>query len=159
MWEKIAKEMACPWRVAEAMHWQLGEEAMAQRANVTVFHLAGHGPPSALYDQEAERGVSISPPAGVGMSYIHTHNHSMPQNLMPRSHPVSPIQTRVERSSSSSSPAGPQQYRNRADSVRSNATVSSGGRMQLAPMVGSQPPVRYVLPPPPMVMGHDMYRR
>ncbi|KAK8200672.1 hypothetical protein M8818_005987 [Zalaria obscura] len=42
MWEKIAKEMALPWRAAEAMHWQIGEIEMANRANVPVFHLAGH---------------------------------------------------------------------------------------------------------------------
>jgi len=41
MWEKIAKEMALPWRAAEAMHWQIGEVEMANRANVPVFHLAG----------------------------------------------------------------------------------------------------------------------
>ena len=41
MWEKISKEMALPWRAAEAMHWQIGEVEMAQRANVPVFHLAG----------------------------------------------------------------------------------------------------------------------
>ncbi|KAK5703011.1 hypothetical protein LTR97_003957 [Elasticomyces elasticus] len=40
MWEKIAKEMQLPWRAAEAMHWQIGEVEMAQRANVPVFHLA-----------------------------------------------------------------------------------------------------------------------
>jgi len=30
-----------PWRAAEAMHWQIGEVEMANRANVPVFHLAG----------------------------------------------------------------------------------------------------------------------
>lgn len=44
MWEKIAKEMALPWRAAEAMHWQIGEVEMANRANVPVFHLAGYSP-------------------------------------------------------------------------------------------------------------------
>ena len=44
MWEKIAKEMALPWRAAEAMHWQIGEVEMASRANVPVFHLAGYSP-------------------------------------------------------------------------------------------------------------------
>ncbi|KAF2206955.1 hypothetical protein CERZMDRAFT_3729, partial [Cercospora zeae-maydis SCOH1-5] len=37
MWEKISKEMQLPWRAAEAMHWQIGEVEMAQRANVPVF--------------------------------------------------------------------------------------------------------------------------
>ncbi|WEW61832.1 hypothetical protein PRK78_007329 [Emydomyces testavorans] len=37
MWSRIAEEMAIPWRAAEAMHWQLGEAEMAQRAGVTPF--------------------------------------------------------------------------------------------------------------------------
>ena len=40
MWEKVAKEMGIPWRAAEAMHWQLGEHDMAQRANAPIFHLS-----------------------------------------------------------------------------------------------------------------------
>ena len=32
IWEKISKEMQLPWRAAEAMHWQIGEVEMAQRA-------------------------------------------------------------------------------------------------------------------------------
>jgi hypothetical protein len=37
MWSKIAEEMAIPWRAAEAMHWQLGEQDMARRAGVAPF--------------------------------------------------------------------------------------------------------------------------
>lgn len=33
----IAKEMGLPWRAVEAMHWQMGCEDMASRANVPVF--------------------------------------------------------------------------------------------------------------------------
>ena len=39
MWAKVAEEMAIPWRAAEAMHWQLGEQEMARRAGVTPFSL------------------------------------------------------------------------------------------------------------------------
>ncbi|PNS14500.1 hypothetical protein CAC42_3786 [Sphaceloma murrayae] len=61
MWEKIAKEMALPWRAAEAMHWQIGEVEMASRANVPVFHLAGYSPsqPSQGY-----QGASSTPLSG-----------------------------------------------------------------------------------------------
>ena len=34
MWEQVAQEMKVPWRAAEAMHWQLGESDMAERAGV-----------------------------------------------------------------------------------------------------------------------------
>ncbi|EDN05931.1 predicted protein [Histoplasma mississippiense (nom. inval.)] len=37
MWAKIAEEMAIPWRAAEAMHWQLGEQEMARRAGTVPF--------------------------------------------------------------------------------------------------------------------------
>lgn len=40
MWAKVAEEMAIPWRAAEAMHWQLGEQEMARRAGVVPFSLS-----------------------------------------------------------------------------------------------------------------------
>lgn len=33
----VAKEMGLPWRAIEAIHWQMGAEEMASRANVPVF--------------------------------------------------------------------------------------------------------------------------
>lgn len=41
MWATIAQEMAIPWRAAEAMHWELGEQEMARRAGVTPFARSG----------------------------------------------------------------------------------------------------------------------
>src|ERR1700749_3867633 len=46
MWDMIAKEMSLPWRAVESMHWQMGAEEMAQRANVAVFQT--HVPSSSL---------------------------------------------------------------------------------------------------------------
>ncbi len=40
MWSKVAEEMQIPWRAAEAMHWQLGEQDMARRAGVVPFSLS-----------------------------------------------------------------------------------------------------------------------
>ncbi|KAJ5737310.1 uncharacterized protein N7483_002435 [Penicillium malachiteum] len=42
MWSNVAEEMAIPWRAAEAMHWQLGEQQMARRAGVVHFSLSSH---------------------------------------------------------------------------------------------------------------------
>ncbi|KAL5400097.1 hypothetical protein PMIN03_012577 [Paraphaeosphaeria minitans] len=39
MWQKVATEMGIPWRSAESMHWQLGEQEMRARANALVFQL------------------------------------------------------------------------------------------------------------------------
>lgn len=47
MWAKVAEEMAIPWRAAEAMHWQLGEQEMARRAGVVPFSLSSGSSDSA----------------------------------------------------------------------------------------------------------------
>ncbi|CAG5190090.1 uncharacterized protein ALTATR162_LOCUS12127 [Alternaria atra] len=39
MWQKVATAMGIPWRSAESMHWQLGEQEMSARANAPVFQL------------------------------------------------------------------------------------------------------------------------
>lgn len=65
MWSKVAEEMAVPWRAAEAMHWNLGENDMARRAGVVPFSLTSaslDGPPGG--------------PGGGGSSRGHSHSHS-----------------------------------------------------------------------------------
>jgi len=39
MWQQVAIEMGTPWRSAESMHWQLGEQEMSARANAPIFQL------------------------------------------------------------------------------------------------------------------------
>jgi hypothetical protein len=163
MWEKISKEMQIPWRAAEAMHWQLGEVEMAQRANVAVFHLAGQqavqqGGSSGLQEQ---RIASVSPPSAIGVSYSHTHNHSLPQ--IPMAHPavLSPVQTRLRRNSSSVSPTGPPApLRRRTDSgtSMSAASLRRGQLPSVADVVGPSQQSRYTLPPVPPPPA-DLFRR
>ncbi|KAL7623850.1 hypothetical protein AAE478_005406 [Parahypoxylon ruwenzoriense] len=62
MWAKVAEEMAMPWRAAEAMHWQLGEQDMARRAGVTPFTLSASA-------SEGPHGSSRGSPR-------HAHSHS-----------------------------------------------------------------------------------
>lgn len=38
MWQEVAKEMGIPWRSAESMHWQLGEQGMSDRTKATFSH-------------------------------------------------------------------------------------------------------------------------
>ena len=38
MWELVAREMGLPWRVVEGIHWEIGREEMASRANAYVLH-------------------------------------------------------------------------------------------------------------------------
>lgn len=40
MWSSIARELGVPWRAAESMHWQMGEQEMARRIGVTPFSMA-----------------------------------------------------------------------------------------------------------------------
>ena len=40
MWAIVASEMKIPWRAAEAMHWQMGEEEIARRAGTVPFSLS-----------------------------------------------------------------------------------------------------------------------
>ncbi|KAK5133352.1 hypothetical protein LTR08_007786 [Meristemomyces frigidus] len=166
MWEKISKEMQLPWRAAEAMHWQIGEVEMAQRANVPVFHLAGQG---SMQQQQMStmpevRTTSTSPPSATELptmvSYSHTHNHSLPQVPPALPQPLSPVQARLRRNSAGSSPSGPSSsLRDRADSARSVPTALAPPRTLLPPLgdMGAPPAqTRYNLPP--VVTSPDVKR-
>ncbi|KAK4550674.1 hypothetical protein LTR36_000253 [Oleoguttula mirabilis] len=164
MWEKISKEMQLPWRAAEAMHWQIGEVEMAQRANVPVFHLAGQGSAASQVSTMYEgRANSTSPPSVAGppttISYSHTHNHSLPQIAPPLPQPISPVEARLRRNSAGSSPSGPSSIRHRADSARSAPTAMAQPRTLLPPLgdlTGLPSQTRYTLPP--VVTSPDIKR-
>lgn len=71
MWAKVAEEMQVPWRAAEAMHWQLGEQEMARRAGVIPFALNMTAP-----EQQHPGSQRVSPTRG--------HAHSQSQGSLPR---------------------------------------------------------------------------
>ncbi|KAF2805781.1 uncharacterized protein BDZ99DRAFT_466691 [Mytilinidion resinicola] len=76
MWQKIASEMRIPWRSAESMHWQLGEQEMSTHANAPVFQLH----PSAA-------GTDIpSPPSGRPVM-PHFTPANIPQTQNPQYYP------------------------------------------------------------------------
>lgn len=167
MWEKISKEMQLPWRAAEAMHWQIGEVEMAQRANVPVFHLAGqHDRSHGSIESEARASTSPTassqaPPGGMPLS--NTHNHGLPQIAQSLGQPLSPIQARLRRNSSEPSPPGPGPIRRRADSAHSVPSASTPlSRTPLPPLINvtssqAPAPFRYTLPP--VVTSADGGRR
>lgn len=68
MWAKVAEELAVPWRAAEAMHWQLGEADMAQRAGVVPFSL---NPDSSSTGSQRPP----NPPGPRGPGHAHSHSH------------------------------------------------------------------------------------
>jgi hypothetical protein len=80
MWQKVATEMGIPWRSAESMHWQLGEQEMSARANAPVFQLH----PSAT-------GAGLSPPSQVPAAPAPTSHGFTATNaaqLMPNPSPM-----------------------------------------------------------------------
>jgi hypothetical protein len=80
MWQKVATEMGIPWRSAESMHWQLGEQEMSARANAPVFQLH----PSAT-------GTGMSSPSqvsGIPASASHGFTPANAAQLMPNPPPM-----------------------------------------------------------------------
>lgn len=170
MWEKISKEMALPWRAAEAMHWQIGEVEMAQRANVPVFHLAGQSnttaTPGAMPDSRSSTSpgsVASGPAYGPGYSraHSHTHNHSLPQASHMMHASISPEQVRmVRRNSGASSPGASSLLRHRADSARSCQTQAFTPRSAPAlPPLGEITTPQSRCPLPPVVTSAEAARR
>ncbi|KAK4918639.1 hypothetical protein LTR28_013115, partial [Elasticomyces elasticus] len=155
MWEKISKEMALPWRAAEAMHWQIGEAEMAQRANVPVFHLvAGQLAPTstttttttAAPNNTAEHNESsISPTSATSLhappnAFAHTHSHGLPRTTAHatvqarnrRSSDAEEEEGSIATSTATSTAAAAADNRCRADSARS---MASGALPSVAEMV------------------------
>lgn len=142
MWEKIAKEMALPWRAAEAMHWQIGEVEMASRANVPVFHLAGSASQPQSQSQSnavrahhyysassststsghiEPRSKSNSPTSAhshyqLPYTFTQTHTHTLPQMVQPQ--PLSPGSTTARSRRNSAASLNGVEIRTRADSAR-----------------------------------------
>ena len=64
MWQKVATEMGIPWRSAESMHWQLGEQEMSARANAPVFQLHPSAAGTGLSSQSQVPAIPVSTPHG-----------------------------------------------------------------------------------------------
>ncbi|KAJ9622443.1 hypothetical protein H2203_006665 [Taxawa tesnikishii (nom. ined.)] len=134
-----------PWRAAEAMHWQIGEVEMANRANVPVFHLAGQQQTSQPSQSQQQpplhplsnpvssastvapdtRSNSTSPQSATTAwpppptTYPHTHSHTLPQlSQHQQGQPASPPSGRNSNESAHSSSVM-REGRDRADSARS----------------------------------------
>lgn len=99
MWSRIAEEMAIPWRAAEAMHWQMGEQEMARRAGVTPFslttnlnqqqHNASNGVSQHSRPQTHVRSNSATPRMRRD-SHNHSLSHSSATSSFGTSHPAPP---------------------------------------------------------------------
>jgi hypothetical protein len=86
MWDMIAKEMELPWRAVESMHWQMGQEDLAGRANVPVFqpHIATSSSGTlkqGTASSSNKRKISKSPPT-VGSDS--SHGRGTPSSALAR---------------------------------------------------------------------------
>ncbi|KAI1210420.1 uncharacterized protein F4807DRAFT_65622 [Annulohypoxylon truncatum] len=73
MWIKVSQEMGIPWRTAEAMHWQLGEQDIQRRAGVAQPFVM-----SPVTTDEPHGGPRIS------TRHAHSHSHSHSQGGLSR---------------------------------------------------------------------------
>ncbi|TQS37284.1 hypothetical protein Golomagni_02250, partial [Golovinomyces magnicellulatus] len=84
MWAKVAEEMAVPWRAAEAMHWQLGENDMARRAGVIPFSLSSVSSDLASNSSSQKtppnRSRSLSQVQNQTAHFCTPHQYSSPPN-------------------------------------------------------------------------------
>ena len=91
MWQKVATEMGIPWRSAESMHWQLGEQEMSARANAPVFQLhpsatsTGMSPPSQAPVVPASAPYGFTP-ANAPQSMSQLHQVPPPTSQGPPTH-------------------------------------------------------------------------
>lgn len=75
--------MGIPWRSAESMHWQLGEQEMSARANAPVFQLHPSATGTGLHSPPNMPGVPV-PASGQQVAPPH------PQQQAPTSHGFTP---------------------------------------------------------------------
>jgi len=115
MWEMVASELGLPWRAVEAMHWQMGAEDMAARANERVFQ-----PQSS-----SSTRVPRSPPSGSSGGET-----SSPMQLnLPRSRRSNSAPMNRRRNNSDSSTMN--------DSTRRQSTLPSVSESQHKSVMGS----------------------
>lgn len=139
--------MGIPWRSAESMHWQLGEQEMSSRANAPVFQLH----PSATSAETPASTHAAQPPNFTPVNagqlapgpkpQAQPHQQSQPhqQHGPPEDHYTVPSQSyHHQRSESSSSNQG--RRRNPSFSRRrSDPKSRSSVPLQLAPLPSIQP--------------------
>jgi hypothetical protein len=111
MWQKVATEMGIPWRSAESMHWQLGEQEMSARANAPVFQLhpsaTANGSPT--QPQALPAPQSFTPLNASQLVPTPPSQHQVPQQQQHQHQPLppapntGPIHSSHHRSSSNSS--------------------------------------------------------
>ena len=137
MWKMIAKDLQVPWRACEAIHWQMGEYDIAERANVQ-HHFELHKQPT-------------NPGVPVDHESVSPYGHNVvPYALPPQNHPVAHLPTPQRQSLSPpegpgygrdnrSSPAEHPHYRSRVNSMHNGPTTTQGMLPSISEVTG--PPI------------------
>jgi len=81
LWQKVATEMGIPWRSAESMHWQLGEQKMRARANAPAFQLHPSATGTLMSSPSQVPVIPASAPHGFKPA-------NAPQSIPPQLHQV-----------------------------------------------------------------------
>lgn len=135
MWQKVATEMGIPWRSAESMHWQLGEQEMSARANAPVFQLhpsaTGLSSPQPAPALPAPHGFT---PTNAAQLIPNQLPPPPPQQYQPLPAPSGPAQSYHQRSGSNSS-----QGQRRNSSV-TRRRMDGRSRSSVTPQLGAALP-------------------
>ncbi|KAL5118825.1 hypothetical protein ACEQ8H_003328 [Pleosporales sp. CAS-2024a] len=153
MWQKVATEMGIPWRSAESMHWQLGEQEMSARANAPVFQLhpsatgAGLSPPSQIAPVPAPTSHSFTAANAAQLmptppTMAPQHHHQAPAPL-----PQGPVHGYHQRTDSGSS-----QGRRRNNSF-SRRRADQRSRASVPPQLSQPLPPLHALSAEDLVSG------
>src|ERR1700760_2761237 len=119
MWEMVAKEMGLPWRAIEGIHWEMGRDEMASRANVPVFQ------PHAATNTTQRR-----PPPGLKTNPLLPPPPTPPgDSAGEQAHPPHPLRATRARSTSSGSR---RRASTRRDAPSQLASVSEGEQRRLS---------------------------
>jgi hypothetical protein len=105
MWQKVATEMGIPWRLAETMHWQLGEQEMSARANAPVFQLHPSATSLSSPPTAPLTSASLFPPDPTTHGCTHPsplapmqQQHQSPYSPPPPPQPAAPAQSSKRKS-------------------------------------------------------------
>jgi len=122
--------MGIPWRSAESMHWQLGEQEMSARANAPVFQLhpsaTGLGSPTAAPAVPAPHGFTPTNAAQL----IPNQPLPPPQHHQPPPPPPGPVHSYHQRTESNSSQG------RRRNSSFSRRRTDGRSRSSVTPQLG-----------------------
>jgi hypothetical protein len=141
MWQKVATEMGIPWRSAESMHWQLGEQEMSARANAPVFQLHPSATGTGMSSPSQVPVIPASAPHGftpANAPQLMPNPPPMPPQLhqVPPPMPQGPMHSYHQRADSGSSAGG----RRRRNSSFSRRRADARSRSSVPPQLGQPLP-------------------